>query len=267
MSDAMAEALIDPRDSKGRSPAIERAARILQLLESMPQRGFSAAEIAKALGIPKSTTLNICGEMLAVQLIRRSNDGFQLGRRLVQLGAAYVNSVDIIRAFYSACRSLPPEMHCLVQLAVLNEELDAVYLARHDNQSGLQLGLRAEVGRRTPANCSGIGKALLASLPPYDLEKRIAHLRSLPTLTERSISRPEALREELARIRERGYATDDEEVLPGISCVATSTRTNDREDGLIAVSITGQKADLTPAIEDLRRRSLFEIVSRLQAQI
>jgi DNA-binding IclR family transcriptional regulator len=75
------------------------AKAVLDLLASAPQRRFPLAEIARRLSIPKSTALNICGALERGQALRRSQEGYQLGRRLVQLGSSYVSSVDLVREF------------------------------------------------------------------------------------------------------------------------------------------------------------------------
>src|SRR3546814_19565806 len=83
-------------------PALERSARLIALLESSPNKAFSLTEITRRLAIPKSTARNICPELVAAQFLRRSPSGCQLGRRLVQLGAAYVFSVAMGREFHVA---------------------------------------------------------------------------------------------------------------------------------------------------------------------
>lgn len=253
--------------TKSSAPAVERAIRLLKLLESKPQHRFSLSDIARALKIPKSTALNICSTLIDGQLIRRNDEGYQLGRRLVQLGSAYVSSVDLVREFYDACKVVPDGIDAMIQLAVLDEELSAVYLARQDSNSGLKLGLRAEIGRRVPANCTGIGKALLAALPPTELERRLTGVRSLPTLTERSISLPSRLRERLDEIRSAGFAIDDEEVLPGVSCVAAAAHTNHREDGLVAISITSRKETMTPEKQKQNRDIVQTMIRRFQESL
>ncbi|WP_082308226.1 IclR family transcriptional regulator [Achromobacter sp. DMS1] len=249
------------------APAVERAIRILTLLESAPQHRFGVSEIARTLDVPKSTVLNICDALVDGQLVRRTEDGYQLGRRLVQLGSAYVSSVHLVREFYDVCRMASPDIESMIQLAVLSDGLDVIYLARQDYNSGLQLGLRAEIGRRTPANCTGIGKALLAALPIHELETRLAGVRTLPTLTEKSIATPGELRERLDAIRKTGYSLDDEEVLPGVSCIARCASTLHREDGLVAVSITSRKETCTPEADEKRKKTLFQIVQALEERL
>jgi DNA-binding IclR family transcriptional regulator len=248
-------------------PAIDRAIALLALLDSAPQQAFSLAEITRQLAIPKSTAMNICNAMVAGQLLRRSQDGYQLGRRLVQLGSAYVSSIDIVREFYEVSRAADVDLGAMIQLAVLDEDLNAVYLARQDCASGFRLGLRAEIGRRVPANCTAAGKALLAALPPDEFERRLNGRKALPGLTRNSVTSPTKLEKELALVRRRGFATEDEEILPGVCCIARAATTNHREDGLVAISLTMQKQAHTPARRKRMQSTLSELVDTLEKRL
>ena len=231
------------------APAVQRAIRVLALLETAPQRHFGITEIARRLEIPKSTTLNICIELVNGHLLRRSLDGYQLGRKLIQLGSAYVSSVDLVREFYEVCRSAPQD------------------LARQDCNSGLRLGLRAEIGRRVPANCSGTGKALLAALSEEVLDARLTGLRSLPTRTDRSISDPAELRRQIVSIRQTGYASEREEALSGVACLARAFRTTYRDNGILAMSITAREHMVTTDLSEIMRRTLFDLTYQLETRL
>jgi DNA-binding IclR family transcriptional regulator len=253
--------------SESLAPAVDRAIALLGLLEMSPQQAFPLSEIARRLSLPKSTALNICNAMVGGQLLRRTQNGYQLGRRLVQLGSAYVTGIDIVREFYEVSRPTDSDLNAMIQLAVLDEEINAVYLARQDCSSGLRLGLRAEIGRRVPANCTAAGKALLAALPPDLLERRLETVHALPALTKRSISSLPKLEKELALIRKRGYSSEDEEVLPGVACIARAATTSHREDGLLAISITAMKETLTPKRQKLMHDTLSRLVEELQKRL
>lgn len=257
----------DAAKSASATPAVDRAIALMELLEGRPQHAFSLSDIARSLGIPKSTASNICTAMVLGQLVRRTQNGYQLGRRLVQLGSAYVSSIDIVREFYEVSCQADAGLGAMIQLAVLDEQIDAVYLARQDCLSGLRLGLRAEIGRRVPANCTAAGKALLAALLPDDLERRLATVHKLPALTNRSISSTDKLLKELSIIRKQGFSSEDEEVLRGVACVARATSTNHREDGLIAISITAMKDKLTPARKKLIHKTLSMLIDELQQRL
>ncbi len=247
--------------------SIDRAVRILGLLEQAPQLRLTVTQIARALGIPKSTTFNLCNALVDGQLLRRSHDGFQLGRRLVQLGSAYVSSIDLVREFYEVCRAAPADLGATIQLSVLDEGFNAVYLAYQDCGSGLRLGLSGGVGRVVPANCSASGKALLAALGDDALEARLARVAKLERLTAASIVSVPKLRRELAAIRERGFSTDEGGTVPGLSCVAAVARTSYQDGDPVAISITASAEALNAKRSRQRRETLLHIIALLQARL
>jgi DNA-binding IclR family transcriptional regulator len=237
--------------------------RVLHLLAEAPQRAYSLSEIAQLLAIPKSTAFNICGALTEGQLLRRARDGFQLGRGLLELGSAYASSVNVVAEFYDVCREAPPDLGAVIQLAVLDEDLQAVYLAHQDCDSGLRLGLGGMVGRRVPANCTAGGKVLLALLPPGELEERMRQWNPLPRATRRSVtSRPRLLRE-IAAARETGYAFDEDGAIIGLTCVATGFSTGHADGGRLAVSITTP----TDSLDDGRRATIRTVLDELAGKL
>jgi DNA-binding IclR family transcriptional regulator len=248
-------------------PALDRAMQILALLEASPQRSYTVAEITRSLGIPKSSAFNICNALVEGQLLRRSREGFQLGRGLVQLGSAYVSSVNIVGEFYDACRNAPPELGAAIQLAVIDEGFDTVYLALQDCNSGLRLGLGGGVGRRVPANCTACGKALLAMLPVTELERRLATVGQLTKMTPRSIVAKGKLLAEVAEIRSSGFARDDEETITGLSCIAAAMPTPHVDGGFVAISISAQQEWLTPERKARIHQTLVDICETLRHRI
>lgn len=216
--------------------------------------------------MPKSSAFNICSELERWQMLRRSAEGYQLGRRLVQLGSSYVSSVDLVREFYEACRAAPEDLRALIQLSVLDDAMNCVFLAREDCNSGLRLGLTAEIGRRVPAHCTAAGKALLAALDETEFERRLAR-HPLPTLTARSIATATALRDEIARVRSTGLAHDDEETVPGIACIGAAVPVSHGETGWIAVSISAAKRTLTADRRAVLEETLQQLVRRLRERV
>ncbi|GAB2566312.1 IclR family transcriptional regulator [Dyella jejuensis] len=258
-----------PANSGARAlvPALDRAMQILALLEAAPRRPFTVVEITQQLGIPKSSVFNICGAMVEGQLLRRSREGFQLGRKLVQLGSAYVSSVNIVGEFYDACRSVPPELGAVIQLAVIDDKFDTVYLALQDCNSGLRLGLGGGIGRRVPANCTACGKALLATLPETQLEQWLASVGQLPKLTPRSVISKAKLQQEIAEVRNQGIAHDEEGTIIGLCCVAAALPTPHVDGGFVAVSISAQRELLTTKRKLEIRQTLTHICEALRHRI
>ena len=111
----------------------------------------------------------------------------------------------------------------------------------------------SSIGKRLPLHCTGTGKALLAFLPESEIDKVIS--RGLARYTDNTITTPEDLRRELAKIRTDGYAVDRQEFEMGVKCVGAPVLDPDGR-AVAAISIAGPAARIT----DERIPSLAEMV-------
>jgi DNA-binding IclR family transcriptional regulator len=236
------------------APAVTRAALILDVLAETASDAVGPSELARRLGLPKSSIANICGALADAGLVRRIGTGFSLGRRLAELGGAYLASVDQVQEFYDVTRQLPAASEETVQFAVL-DGLEVTYLARHDGRQPVRL--TSGIGRRLPAFSTATGKAALASLPLAELDRRLEGLTTLAQPSARSHASVASLCDDLDRIRERGYAIDDEETMEGVVCYGMMIPARQPGEGPCAASITLLKVRATPErvpalIDDLR---------------
>src|SRR3954454_11026538 len=189
-------------ESESLAPAVTRAGAILDLLAESDGDAPGPSELARRLGLPKSSIANICNALADLGLVRRIGTGFALGRKLAELGGAYLASVDQVQEFYDACRLLPTGSEETVQLGVL-DELEMTSLPRHDGRQPVRL--TSQIGRRLPATVTATGKAALAFIDEADVRRRYEGA-DLPVFTRRSLATVDALVAELAVVRNRGYA-------------------------------------------------------------
>jgi DNA-binding IclR family transcriptional regulator len=146
----------------------------------------------------------------------RSTKGYTLGIRVWEVGAAYLAMVPLwsrAMPILTRVRDLTTET---VQLAVL-DGFEVLYVAKVDGMHMLRLD--SAVGQRLQPHATGVGKALLASLPDAALEQ---WMRSHPLerYTEQTITDPDLLMAELRKVRRQGFALDKEERTEGAACVA-----------------------------------------------
>lgn len=200
-------------------PAVTRAVAILDLLASQDGQPMSVSDLARTLGLPKSSTANLCGSLVDGGLVARRGGGMVLGRKLAELGGRYLSTVNEIGEFYDYCRSSRIFSQETVRASVL-DGLDVLYLARHDGSRPLRL--TSNIGDRFPATCTATGKAMMATLDPAVLADRLRGLSTLPTLTAKSVSTVAELLEELDDVRAQGFAVDDEETTIGVTCFAVA---------------------------------------------
>lgn len=220
-------------------PAVARAAAILELLTRAGSRGFTVTEIARDLGLAKSSTANLCTELEAHGLIVHTGEGYRLGRRLVSLAGAYLNQVDQVSEFYAQCRRSKYVSVETARLSLL-DGLDVLYLARFDGSQPIRL--TAHIGDRFPAHVTATGKAMLSTLPDAVVRDRYQGRQLGPGFTASSHTTLHALLDDLRQCRERGYAVDDEETTPGVLCYAVPVVDVPGQPSQFAVSATILKA-------------------------
>lgn len=241
-------------EAESLAPAVTRASAILDLLAENHGTPAGPSELARRLGLPKSSIANVCAALADTGLLRRVGTGFALGRKLAELGGAYLASIDQVQEFYEACRELETGSEETIQLAVL-DGTEMTYLARHDGRQPVRL--TSQIGRRLPASVTATGKAALATFDPDEVARRFEG-RELPQLTRRSIPNLETLLADLEIVRVRGYALDDEETVEGVVCFGVAIPGRSPGAGPYAASITLLKVratfDRVPAlIADLHR--------------
>lgn len=195
------------------APAVSRSIKVLQYLADSWGEPQPLSELARAIGAAKSSTSNLCKVLERSGMIRRTSQGYTLGARTVEFGAAYLRTVEPVREFYRYCDDSQYLIDEVVQVAML-EGTDVIYLARHEGRAPLRLS--ANIGDRFPAAPTAIGNALLAQLPVAEVEARFSTPGAFPQRTRNSTASLTELLEKLELVRERGYAVDDNEVHPGI---------------------------------------------------
>ncbi|NYE47769.1 DNA-binding IclR family transcriptional regulator [Spinactinospora alkalitolerans] len=248
------------------APAVTRAAAILDVLAEQRGQAVGLAELARRLGAAKSSVSNICNALVDSGLLRRTPEGFGLGRRLVGYAEAYLAGVDIVREFQDVCRSRGASVDETVQLAVLSEAgLEVVYLARRDGRRPVVLA--SQIGRPLPATTTATGKAMLAELSAPELAARLEGAAPLPRLTQRSITDAGELRRDLAAVRDRGYALDEGETVEGLLCLAATVPGTASRGQAAAVSFTGLAAGFSARRQEERAAELRALARELGARM
>jgi DNA-binding IclR family transcriptional regulator len=241
-------------------PAVARAAAILDLVGQAGQ-ALGSNEIARQLKLPKSSTANICLELLEAGMLVRRDNGYALGRKLVELGGHYLSSVDALREYYDMCASLPILSRESSRIAIL-DGTDVLYLGKYEGRQ--QIRLTANIGDRFPAVCTATGKALMALLPKGEAEERYReNPNALVQLTPKSVKNVSELSKLLDQARKVGYAIDDEETTLGVICFAVAVAGFRGDTSSVAVSATVLKQRLTPEFRQALLNDLFALAKGL----
>lgn len=196
---------------------IVKAAGVLDLF-SLERPEWGVTEIARELGIPKSTACEILISLTDQRLLQRSSRGrYRLGWKLFELGQTLLYTTEFRTEARKAMKELVEQWNETTHLAVL-EGVEAVYLEKIQPRPAVRI-LISHTGVRLPANCTGVGKVLLANENWEDIEVQLKE-KELAAFTPDTITDPDTLAEELETIRERGYSYDMEEATVGLCCVA-----------------------------------------------
>lgn len=225
--------------------AIERAAVILDILGQSPT-GVSIGEIAARANLPKATVHRLLASLAHFDFVRQAKTSrrYQLGFKLVELGNRLLNQVDLREDARPFLMALAEDVQETVHL-VVRDQAEALYIDKvslNPEQSGLQMVSR--VGARTALHSSAVGKVLLASLAPPEVDA-IVKQQGLVPATDKTIVDRRQLHAHLDDVQRQGFAVDDEENEKGIRCVGAPIFDADGRV-VAAVSISGPTARVTP---------------------
>jgi DNA-binding IclR family transcriptional regulator len=223
-------------------PAVERAILILQLLGREPER-LTISEIAQRLGIPKSTVFTILTTLQEHNMVEREETSgrFGLGMELFALGSIVLESLNPRSAGREILKRLAEETHLTAHLGIVDRD-EVVYIEKIESQARIKVSSR--VGGRMSLHCTALGKAMLSAMPERERDLLLEGMR-FSQQTPNTITSRASLLEELQRVRERGYAVDDEENEPGIRCLAAPVY-NHHGEIAYAISISGPLDQITP---------------------
>lgn len=228
------------------TPAVLRTLDILELFleDSTP---LSAPEVGRRTGLPRTTVHELLATLMSRDYLQKDEvtGTFRLGVRLLHLGNAYSARFDLLKSANDVARELSARSGETVSVAIL-EGAEVFYLAKIEIRE-FQFGV-SNIGQRLPANCTALGKALLAALPDEKLPALFPDADALPIMTENSIRTLDALLPVLAEARLRGVAFEFEESVPGVCCVAAPVRGADGEvQAAISVSVPRVRWEQQPA--------------------
>ncbi|MFB4358286.1 IclR family transcriptional regulator [Pantoea sp. BS_4] len=225
-------------------PALRRAVNILDLVAASGGV-MSATDITRTLSLPKSTVHGQLHALTGLGLLVKTAEGtYRLGPHLMRWAEGFLSQMDIISLFrdYFAADTLLAGY--TITLTVLDRN-EVVYVGCRDAEKAL--GHTFRIGMRLPAPFTATGKMMLSRLSDDELDALFTAHFPVP-MTVNSVDSLEALKEELAVIRKRGFSIDNGQVHAAMTCVgaaiydhsgraiagiATSFLSNEAEDGLL----------------------------------
>lgn len=236
--------------------------RALSLLEHLADAGGSLrlAELEMITGLPLPTIHRLLRSLMHNGYVRQeASRRYTLGPRLIRLGEVAARALGSRALPHLA--ALVAEIGESANMAVLEGDA-VVYVAHVPSEHSMRMF--TEVGRRVPAHCTGVGKALLSQLPD-DQVLTLLRRTGMPAKTPRTITDPATLLGELDEIRMQGWAVDDAEQETGVRCVAVPINGAPAQ---AAVSVSGPSGRITAGrvaeIAPVLQQSADKIANDLQ---
>ncbi|PYX17267.1 MAG: hypothetical protein DMG84_04305 [Acidobacteria bacterium] len=196
--------------------SLQRGLRLLDLI-AVAERGLTASQIARLSGLPVSTVHRFLVNLESAGFLNCSGTGsYHLGVACFSIGQAALGQLDIRRLSLPYLQQLNQNTRETIHLTV-RHGLSAVYVEKLDSPEPLRIYSR--IGAAVPLHCTGVGKVMLAYMPPDKLSAILPQLE-FRRLTENSIGNLQELQTHLQKVRKNGYACDLEENEPHIRCIA-----------------------------------------------
>jgi IclR family pca regulon transcriptional regulator len=201
---------------------------------------LSTTEVATRCGLTRAAARRHLITLEHLGFMRSERGGWSLSAKVLRLAQSYMHSGRLPRI-------VQPELHRLAQ--TLKEASSAGVLDGDDViciaalSAGRLVSSTLQPGTRVPAWCTANGRVLLAALPVADSDAWLA-VRSFAPLTPQTLTRPEQLRAELARVRAQGYAAVDQELEPGLRTLGVPVQSADGQV-LAAINISVHAARMS----------------------
>lgn len=219
----------------GATQSMSSITRSIQTLDLLARKGpLGVRAVAQQLKLPLGSVHRLLLDLEEEDVVERTTDSeWELSFRLLEITGLQMDRMQFTRLAHPFAEKIAEATRETVNINALHA-MSGVCVDKVRGNEGMQLDSR--IGSRGPLYAGGAGKAMLAYLNTADQRKVLE--APLVALTPRTITSPRQLREELARIRRRGYSVDDQEVVMGVYCVAVPILDrNSRPVG--AISITG----------------------------
>ncbi len=230
------------KNSRYNIRVVDRTLNLLKLLADGKPRTLT--EISREISINSSTVFRILATLSSHNFIHKNdNTGeYKLGFSCLEMAGAFFRSIDIRQQALPELEEIRDLTSETVHLGVL-DQMEVVYLEKLQGLHAIGL-MSSRVGGRSPAQCTGLGKAMLAYQDQENVRVYFEE-NGMKEYTKKTITDVDALIDHLDQIRDQGYAIDDEEHENGVHCVAVPIF--DFSGSVVAaISISGPSERLAP---------------------
>ena len=220
---------------------------------SHPGPGLTLSDVAREASLTRAAARRFLLTLEDLGYVRAEDRRFSLTPRVLELGYSFLSSLSLPEIAQPHLRELVGRVNESSSVSVL-DGTDIVYVAREPTQRIMTVAI--SVGTRFPAYATSMGRVLLAGLGDEQLEASLARA-DLRKLTAETLTDAGALRDELERVREQGWAVVDQELEGGLRSVAAPIR-DSRARVLAAINISTHAS--RTSLEGIRQTMLPQLL-------
>jgi DNA-binding IclR family transcriptional regulator len=218
----------------GSNVRINSVKNTIELLHIVSQRGtIGVSEAAQEIDMPNSTVHDYLRSLEEMGYLKSTSDGYSLTTRLLELGAQHRLQMDIYETAQPEIKRLAKETGEHASL-MIEENGFGILLTTVMGENAVEVVTHD--GTRTPLHATAPGRTILAHLPDNRINE-IIDQHGLSAVTQNTITDLEDLKTELQSIRERGYASEEGEILDGIRGIGAPILQRGSDDVLGAISV------------------------------
>lgn len=240
-------------------PALDKAFQILDCI-TMSMQALTAADLAKQLNMPRSTTHNILQSLTQKGLLYKDQEHrFYLGSYLLYWAGKFEQQQGVIHLFKELIIDQPTLLEHTVTLSTVDwQHGEVVFLACHESPS--PLGFTFRPGVRVPATFAATGKAMLATITMPEIQAM--YPQGLPKpLTANGVTDYATLQQELELVRASRISLDDGQLREGMYCIGTYIRNASGK------AVAGMAVSFLKAEYEQKRDEVANALIALAAQI
>lgn len=192
---------------------VERIVLILKAFEGSQASRLNLGEIATLTNLPKSSTFRILQQLVDARLVEREDKDYRLGLGIFELGSLFPHRNKIVAYAKPYMQELSAGGRFVAHLAMI-DGTEVVYL---DKIGGRFAGsLPSRIGGRFTAHKTAVGKSILALANPIQLDNYLEEM----FVKKNDTQGMQKLQDEIVKIRQLNYATERNEAVEGVACVA-----------------------------------------------
>ncbi|MBS2963026.1 IclR family transcriptional regulator [Actinocrinis puniceicyclus] len=199
--------------------SLERGLAVIRAFDAEHPE-LTLSEVARTTGLTRAAARRFLLTLVELGYVRTDGRLFALRPKILELGYAYLSSLSLPEIALPHLEQLVERVHESTSVSVLDGD-EVVYVARVPTKRIMTVAI--SVGTRFPAYATSMGRVLLAWHSAEWLDGYLASAK-LRALTSHTLADSEVLRQELAAVRERGWAMADQELEEGLRSVAAPIR-------------------------------------------